>query len=200
MYTKKFFTFLLTMMGCAGLMSNPAAAQDVSDEFEDAMSEAGEVADWDTNNDGVLDSNEFYVVNYRIWDADHDGMISMEEWNNGIDSYIPSENRDAIGNFNKLDTNNNDSLDINEYTMVMVEADPYEFELSMDEYQKQKQQGAMDQSAMQAQTDEQTQTDAIDQDATVMIWQMDNDNLVEKITYGDWSVRLDEDNNKTYLR
>jgi hypothetical protein len=32
-------------------------------------------------------------------------------------------------------------------------------------------------------------------DATVMIWQLDNDNLIEKITYGDWNIKLDEDDN-----
>lgn len=36
--------------------------------------------DYDKNNNGILDSNEFYTYAYRIWDTDRDGFLSDEEW------------------------------------------------------------------------------------------------------------------------
>lgn len=36
--------------------------------------------DYDKNNNGILDSNEFYTYAWRIWDTDRDGYLSDEEW------------------------------------------------------------------------------------------------------------------------
>lgn len=194
-------------------------AQDVSDEYNQAMSEASEVADWDTDGDGMLDDHEFYVVNYRIWDTDNDSRISQEEWQAGTTNYISSSKTDSLGQFNDWDIDNNDSLSVNEFTLVMVNQDPFEFKTSspgmmsqqmqqdtmmqqsdmaqqMDTMQMQ-QDTMMQQSGMAQQMDTtQIQQDSMmQQEPTVMIWQLDNDNLVEKITYGDWEFKFDKDDN-----
>ncbi|MFP4095196.1 MAG: hypothetical protein ACLFUB_11965 [Cyclobacteriaceae bacterium] len=179
-----FFALLACFLVVASLK-----AQDVSDEYNQAMSEASEVADWDTDGDGMLDDHEFYLVNYHIWDTDHDSRISQEEWQSGVDSYISSMKADKLGKFNDWDVDSNDSLSVNEFTLAMVEQDPFEFETSapkqMDTTQTQQNNMAQQKDATQMKQE----------DATVMIWQLDNDDLVEKITYGDWEFVLDEDDN-----
>lgn len=191
MNKQNFFTTLASILsfGFVLCIGNPLLAQDVSQEYNDAMSEASEVADWDTDGDGELDAHEFYVVNYRIWDADDDSQITQEEWQAGMDSYIVDRSAE-MAMFTDWDTNKDDKLDVNEYTLAMVEIDPFEFKTSAP---MQTDEQAMQDQRMQDQN--MTQSDSDMEEPTLVIWQMDNDDLIEKITYGDWSVRLDEDNN-----
>lgn len=189
MNKQNFFTTLASILsfGFVLFIGNPLLAQDVSQEYNDAMSEASEVADWDTDGDGDLDAHEFYVVNYRIWDADDDSQITQKEWQAGMDSYIVDRSAE-MAMFTDWDTNKDEKLDVNEYTLAMVEIDPFEFKTSAPGPMK------TEQSMDDQMQDQEMQDDSME-DATVMIWQLDNDDLVEKITYGDWSIRLDEDNN-----
>jgi hypothetical protein len=182
-----FFAFVTCLLPAGNL-----AAQDVSDEYSDAMSEASEVADWDTNNDGMLDAHEFYVVNYRIWDTDDDSRISQEEWQAGTDNYLAVDRSRDMAMFGDMDLDKNDSLDVNEFTMVMIESDPFDFETDAPGRMNTDQDMQSNMAQMDTTQMEQGQTM---QDPTVMIWQMDNDDLIEKITYGDWQIRLDEDDN-----
>lgn len=188
MNKQKFFTTIASILsfGFILMTCSPTLAQDVSDDYNDAMSEASEVADWDTDGDGELDAHEFYVVNYRIWDTDDDSRISREEWQAGMDNYIVDRSAE-MAMFPDWDTNKDEQLDVNEYTLAMVEIDPFAFDTTAPGQMKE------EQSDDQMQYQE-MQTNPME-DATVMIWQLDNDNLIEKITYGDWSIQLDEDNN-----
>ncbi|MEK6481339.1 hypothetical protein WJR50_27605 [Catalinimonas sp. 4WD22] len=173
--TKKLFAFLsLTVL--FAFVGN-ASAQDVSDEYNEAMTQASEVTDWDTNNNGILDDNEFYVVNYRIWDVDSDGQLTNEEWQSGMDYYVTNYDMTDYGVFTDWDTNQDDMVDVNEYIIVMGENDVYGFKESMKDTQS---------GQATAQNTE---------DPTLKIWHLDNDNLVEKIEYGDWSYTFDKDDN-----
>lgn len=192
MNTKKFFTIFSTLFFYSAIMfSSNAIAQDVSEEYNDAMAEASEVADWDTDDDGMLDAHEFYVVNYRIWDTDNDSRITEEEWQAGMENYIIVDRQSEMAMFTDWDANRDDALDVNEFTLVMVEQDPFNFETSAPGLQ-------MDGQAMQdeqMQEEDQNQADSEMEEPTLVIWQMDNDPIIEKITYGDWSMRFDEDDN-----
>ena len=189
MNTQKFFTILSVMTFFTVLFLTPdAVAQDVSEAYNDAMSEASEVADWDTDGDGMLDAHEFYVVNYRIWDTDNDSQISREEWDAGMDNYIVVDRKAEMAMFPDWDVNKDEVMDVNEYTLAMVEKDPFNFRTSAPKMD-------MDSDDQQMQSQDMSQNDSEMEDPTVMIWQLDNDDLIEKITYGDWSLRLDEDNN-----
>lgn len=190
MDTQKFFTVFSAICFLAVLTGNKTFAQDVSEEYNNAMAEASEVADWDTDGDGMLDDHEFYVVNYRIWDTDNDARISEEEWDAGMGNYIAVDREAEMAMFNDWDTDQNDALDVNEFTLVMVEQDPFDFKTSAPGMQTDEQ--AMQDQQMQSQNMNQTSSE---EQPTLVIWQMDNDNLVEKITYGDWSMRFDEDDN-----
>jgi hypothetical protein len=173
--TSKLFAFLTctAILTCIGNVS----AQDVSNDYKDAMTEAGEVAGWDINDNGIFDDHEFYVVNYRIWDTDNDGKLTDEEWQAGMDYYVANYDMTDYGTFSDWDTSQDNMVDVNEYIVVMGENDIYSFNESMKNTQS-------------------DQSDSQDtQDATVMIWHEDNDGLVEKIEYGDWSFRFDEDDN-----
>jgi hypothetical protein len=190
MNISKFFTiFSSTLSFCFILMiCSTTMAQDISSEYNDAMSEASEVADWDTDGDVELDAHEFYVVNYRIWDTDDDSQISEEEWQAGMDSYIVDRSAE-MAMFPDWDTNQDKQLDVNEYTLAMVEIDPFEFNTNAPRQIKDEKSMNNDQIQNQDMQDDPMK------DATVMIWQLDNDNLIEKITYGDWNIKLDEDDN-----
>ena len=190
MNKQNFFTILASFFfGTVIVFSFEASAQEASEEFSEGMSEASEIADWDTDGDGELDAHEFYLVNYRIWDTDNDSRISQEEWEAGMGNYIVVDRQSEMAMFPDLDVNQDDSLDVNEFTLVMVESDPFDFETSAPIMNEQNMQ---DQTT---QTQDMQQSDSKMEDPTVMIWQLDNDDLVEKITYGDWQIKLDEDDN-----
>jgi hypothetical protein len=190
MNKQNFFTILTSFFFCTAIVfSFEASAQETSDEFNEGMSEASEIADWDTDGDGELDAHEFYVVNYRIWDTDNDSRISQEEWEAGMENYIVVDRQSEMAMFPDWDVNQDDSLDVNEFTLVMVESDPFDFGTSAPMKNEQDMQDQTTQSQNMEQSDSQME------DPTVMIWQLDNDDLVEKITYGDWQIKLDEDDN-----
>ena len=61
MNKQNFFTTLASILsfGFVLFIGNPLLAQDVSQEYNDAMSEASEVADWDTDDNDLIDADAF---------------------------------------------------------------------------------------------------------------------------------------------
>lgn len=74
-------------------------------------------SDYDKNNNGILDSDEFNRYVYTRWDRDRDGFLSDEEWElsttrwypTGVKSYKTYTAWDADGN-GRIDPNEFDTL------------------------------------------------------------------------------------------
>lgn len=70
--------------------------------------------DYDKNNNGILDSNEFYTYAYRIWDTDRDGFLSDEEWKlNTVRWYGPATT--TYQNYTYWDKNGDGRIDASEF-------------------------------------------------------------------------------------
>lgn len=175
--TRKLFTFLT----CAALFIcfGSASAQDMRNNYQEALSEAGKAAGWTTNEDGSFDDHAFYVVNYRIWDTNHDGSLSEDEWQSGMEHYATNQEENTA--FTDWDTNQDGSIDVNEYEAVMRKKDVLGFNESM--------------NAQNDSSHEQNTQDQNMQNATVMIWDEDDDPWIERIEYGGRSFQLDQDDN-----
>lgn len=72
--------------------------------------------DWDDNNDGTVDHNEFYDYNYGIWDEDDDGFVNEKEWADGIVNFTHNDDPDLYGDWQDWDVDNDTRLDLNEFT------------------------------------------------------------------------------------
>mgnify|MGYP005749784189 CR=1 FL=1 len=55
--------------------------------FRTSFNESGRFAGWDTNDDNLLDENEFYISYFDTWDVNDDSMLDEEEWNNAVLHY-----------------------------------------------------------------------------------------------------------------
>ena len=57
------------------------------DEFHGSIADLGVYPNWDTNDDGLLDKNEFGELgqdwDYTAWDADADGLVDADEFYDG---------------------------------------------------------------------------------------------------------------------
>jgi hypothetical protein len=78
-------------------------------------------ADWDANQDKMLDTNEFNTIlsdhdYYNQWDANTDTRIDENEWNTGMTGNYPDFNADTHGRFDDWDMNNDGFLDQDEYS------------------------------------------------------------------------------------
>lgn len=47
----------------------------------------GTFRDWDIDQSGTIDQNEFNERSYDLWDIDRDGRLNNEEFNRGINTY-----------------------------------------------------------------------------------------------------------------
>lgn len=71
--------------------------------------------DWDDNNDGNVDYNEFYDYNYGLWDEDDDGIVNQDEWNIRATEDTRNDGTDMYGNWEDWDTDKNGQLDEEEF-------------------------------------------------------------------------------------
>jgi hypothetical protein len=71
--------------------------------------------DWDDNNDGNVDYNEFYDYNHGLWDEDDDGIVSQKEWTTRAAKDTRNDGTDMYGNWEDWDTDNNQQLDEEEF-------------------------------------------------------------------------------------
>lgn len=142
-------------------------------ELKEAISTVGMLAKWDTDENGYFNDREFYVFLYRLWDHSHDGNISEEEWKEGI-THMEGYDENEHGTFKDWDADNNGKVDFNEFTTDLKDNN-YFRSLDMNEDQK-----LSDQEVA---------------NAVIQIWDEDDDGNIERIEYGNWSARLDEDDN-----
>lgn len=95
-----------------------------SDEFSETYQ--SELPDWDGDGDGMLDDQEFNDLTFNRIDADQDGYISEEDWNDRYEMYGDFyESED----FNQFDDDGDKIIEPEEYNKYMEES---EFMESMD--------------------------------------------------------------------
>lgn len=90
-----------------------------------------EFSAWDADNNEYIDDNEFNTVFeenewYDEWDADRDGLLSEEEWNDGLVTNYPAYTPDDYGTYADWDLNDNDVVEEDEwqgYTFDMWDED-----------------------------------------------------------------------------
>ncbi|HET8854578.1 MAG TPA: hypothetical protein VFM60_01530 [Salinimicrobium sp.] len=124
MKTIKTIVFLSFM-----LISSTAIAQDFdefdsntdgmidSDEFSETYS--SELPDWDGDGDGMLDDQEFNDLTFNRIDVDQDGNISEEDWNDNYEMYGDFyESED----FNQFDQDGDKIIEPEEYNDYMEES------------------------------------------------------------------------------
>jgi hypothetical protein len=75
---------------------------------------------WDIDEDGVLDEDEFYTVNFANADTDDDDAISEEEWNIG---YTTMYNPYIEDDFATLDSDGDGILDSEEWGAGFADTD-----------------------------------------------------------------------------
>lgn len=75
---------------------------------------------WDADEDGGLNSEEFYNTTFTNTDADKDGVISEEEWDSGFGGMFGAWSDDDFATF---DTNSDGSLSSDEWNAVFSESD-----------------------------------------------------------------------------
>lgn len=142
-------------------------------ELKEAISMAGMLANWDTNQNGYFDDKEFYTFTYRLWDSNHDGTISEEEWKKGI-THIENYNENQNGSFEDWDSDQNSKINFNEFTSGLKD-NHYFRALDMNEDQKLSNQEVSN--------------------AVFKIWDEDDDDNIERIEFGEWTAILDQDDN-----
>lgn len=59
------------------------------------MNNQGTFQDWDTDQSGTIDQNEYNEGTYNQWDADRDGSLSTDEYNEGIRTYEGTNRQDT---------------------------------------------------------------------------------------------------------
>jgi sporulation protein YlmC with PRC-barrel domain len=58
---------------------------------------------WDTNSDGQVGEDEFYVGLFDIWDSDRDGTLTADEYEAGRDAWIVNGNAPGYDTFDAGD-------------------------------------------------------------------------------------------------
>lgn len=82
-------------------------------------------SDFDANNNGILDDQEFNHYVYRAWDANGDGFISDAEYNRGtVRWYGPT--RVKYGPYASYDVNHDMRIDETEFGTVITTTKLYE--------------------------------------------------------------------------
>lgn len=90
-------TVIAALVAAAG---SAASAQDIrawdrdsdgvlgQDEFSQGFFDTDLFETWDLNEDDLLDFTEFSETLYVIWDADDDGDLSADEWDDAVDAWF----------------------------------------------------------------------------------------------------------------
>ena len=140
--------------------------------FAETIATIGYIADWNTTAEGVYDDPELYVTTYKIWDRDENQELSEQEWTRGVDYYIMDYDENEYGDFQKWDADRSGVVDVNELATAMKAAGFFKAD----------------------QADTNVSAEGME-DATLVLWDEDNDALIEKIEYGSYSQRFDTDDN-----
>lgn len=82
-----------------------------SDEYGEAYEE--DWTSWDANSDGFLDDSEFYNTSYSWVDANDDELIDENEWNEGYNNLYGDYG--AMEDFGEYDLNDDNFLDTDEW-------------------------------------------------------------------------------------
>ncbi|MFA0963789.1 hypothetical protein AB9P05_18435 [Roseivirga sp. BDSF3-8] len=86
-----------------------------NDEFYNGITNSNRMSEWDSDADGSLTDAELYEGSRNAWDTNQDGMLDENEWNTGMETYFAGYSEDAYGAFNDWDTNQDGILDTGEY-------------------------------------------------------------------------------------
>lgn len=83
-----------------------------TNEFNEGFASNGYYDDWDVNDDALLDNDEFSEGLYDTWDNNSDGIIDNDEWSYGFND----EFGDEYSEFSAWDTDGNNEIDNNEFS------------------------------------------------------------------------------------
>lgn len=90
--------------------------------------------DYDTNNNGILDSKEFYSYTYKYWDYNRDGYISDAEWKAGTTRWYGSSDVE-YKTYTYWDKNGDGQVDSTEFDTVASNTKLYsKWDLNADGY------------------------------------------------------------------
>ena len=90
-------------------------------EFQETFT-ANYYDDWDRDDDPYLDDEDFHTGVYNIWDADDDQLLSEEEWLYGFDYYYGNY---VITDFDDMDVDDDDQISYSEYYDALSETNFY---------------------------------------------------------------------------
>jgi hypothetical protein len=85
---------------------------DQSGTIEEDEFQAGAFEHWDADRDGLLDQDEFYAGAYDSWDTDRDGLLSDEEFGAGTAAWRGDSD---LGDFGAWDADGDGSVDSSEF-------------------------------------------------------------------------------------
>ena len=77
-------------------------------------------ADWNTDQNNVLDKNEFYQGIMNVWDGDDDGSINKQEFQTGTKEFFANYNYKKYGRFADWDTDGDGSINQSELEKGMM--------------------------------------------------------------------------------
>ncbi len=91
------------------------------DENEFAQSNNVGFAQWDQDNNGSLNDDEFYHTAFGFNDMDDDDRLSQDEWNSGYNNMFGNYTNQE--DFNAFDQNQDGFLDSNEWNSGFSDSD-----------------------------------------------------------------------------
>ena len=115
------------------LVGAPAAAQGVEEwdtngdgvlaepEFTQGLLDAGLFDEWDTDRDEVIGLSELSSGLYVTWDADDDGELSIDEWDDAVDLWFGEV--DVNLSVENWDADENDVISESEFAEALEETD-----------------------------------------------------------------------------
>lgn len=78
---------------------------------------------WDTDQDGNIDEDEFYLGIFGLWDVDDDGAVTLSEYDDGWSDWFAAFNYVTYG---ELDANADDMLVPREFRAGLADTRLYE--------------------------------------------------------------------------
>lgn len=84
-----------------------------ADEVAEWVDDAGLFAAWDIDSDSELDRDEITGNAFELWDADDNGTVSEQEWEDGVELWYPDV---APVVFSDLDNDGDSEIDVDEFS------------------------------------------------------------------------------------
>lgn len=83
------------------------------DEIAEWADDTGAFNEWDIDGDSELDRDEITGNAFELWDADDNGSVSEQEWEDGAELWYPDDAETVV--FSDLDGDGDSELDGDEF-------------------------------------------------------------------------------------